>query len=215
MTISHYLLYLLLASLTIASPGPGVVLTLANTLKYGLKKSLYGIAGIALSMCFIAILASSGLGALLVALPNVFNALKIIGALYLFYLAWKLWNSQAEQLDKMENSKNISDKSLFKEAFMLTLSNPKALVFFTALFPQFINTVDRSYDQFVILIGTFCLLIVIIHFFYAISVSYVSKLFTKGQGMSFVNKFSSIMFTVFSVLLFKNAIESYQFNKSV
>lgn len=211
MTGNNYWLYLLVASLTIASPGPGVILTLSNTLKYGLYKSIYGILGITFGMLFIGILASSGLGALLLALPNIFNSLKIIGALYLLYLAWKIWTSKVKQIENKEKHKDVKNTYLFKDAFILTLSNPKPLVFFTAFFPQFINPSDTSYNQFMILISTFCFLIILIHFFYAAFATYANKLFFKENKMSLINEISSVIFMIFSFFLFKSAIESYKF----
>jgi threonine/homoserine/homoserine lactone efflux protein len=207
MSTSQFLLYIFVASLTIASPGPGVILTITNSIKYGFKYSVLGVFGIALGMLFISILAGSGLGALLLASPYLFTAIKYLGAFYLAYLAWRLWYSKEVSLDSDKLSREgLSPKGRFKQAFILTLSNPKAIVFFTALFPQFIDAHSSYLDQFLFLSITFCLLIVIIHLVYAAFSTYLGKFFVKSGNFNLINKISSVFFMVFSLALIKSAL---------
>ena len=155
-------LYILIASLTIASPGPGIILTLSNTLHYDLKKSIVGILGISSGMAVISIIAASGIGILITSFSILLITIKIIGAIYLFYLGVKLFRSNPRNINS-EKGLNIdipSNLKLFKEGFFISLLNPKPIVFFMALFPQFINLNNPIIIQFFILGIIFCILFI-------------------------------------------------------
>jgi threonine/homoserine/homoserine lactone efflux protein len=197
-----FYLYLVVASLTIASPGPGVVLSIANSIKHGVKSSIPGILGIALGMFLISIIASSGVGALVIASPTAFIALKYAGALYLIYLAVKLWTSNKIGLKNFSTKDECDEKSKkdrFIEGLTITLLNPKPMIFFIALFPQFISNKNSYTPQFAILSITFCLLIMIIHFSYAMFASRAGKWLSDKKGHRVINRASSLCFFVFAL----------------
>ena len=86
-------LYILIASLTIASPGPGVLLTLTNTLNYNLRNAMAGIIGVAVGMGVISIIAASSVGVMITTSQLTLLIVKGIGAAYLIYLGVKLFRS--------------------------------------------------------------------------------------------------------------------------
>lgn len=135
-------LYYIAAGTAIASPGPGVVLTLSNALRFGLRGALGGILGIATGSLFIAGLSATGLGVLLVTSPRVFAALKVAGALYLVYLAWRLWRA-APTAPAAEGGTASTTEAGFLDRYRggvtMQLANPQALAFFIALFPRFLE----------------------------------------------------------------------------
>ena len=81
--MASYGLFLILATLTVLSPGPGVVLTLSNALRHGWSGALPGILGIALGAFIVAGLSASSVGLILATSATAFTVLKFVGALYL------------------------------------------------------------------------------------------------------------------------------------
>lgn len=88
--MSLYLLFLVVAALTVLSPGPGVVMTLSNALRFGLRGAWGGILGLACGAGVVAALSASSLGLLLASLALAFTVAKWIGALYLIHCAYAL-----------------------------------------------------------------------------------------------------------------------------
>ena len=141
--MEQYLLYLLIVTITVASPGPGVILTLSNSIRYGIKPTLAGAFGIALGILIIAVVSATSLGVLLSTSAIAFTVLKYVGAAYLVYLGIKLWRSPAIKLSGDTEKEALPEDPQyayrFKEGFFVSLLNPKAIFFFMSLFPQFIN----------------------------------------------------------------------------
>ncbi|GAA0311180.1 LysE family translocator [Psychrobacter aestuarii] len=82
--------YLLIASATIASPGPGVVLSITNALTYDRRKTLCGIFGLSLGMLAVAIVSATSVGVLIATSKSAFLTLQIIGAFYILYMGSKM-----------------------------------------------------------------------------------------------------------------------------
>ena len=139
-----YLLFSVIAIATILSPGPGVLLTLTNSIRYGTKGAIGGIFGIAFGTFIVAGVSATSVGVILATSTIAFTIIKYIGAIYLIYLGIKLWNSETPKMDtENQTTKNI--KIQFLEGIMLQVTNPKAVFFFMSIFPQFINYFIRIY----------------------------------------------------------------------
>lgn len=155
--INEYLIYILLAVTIVAIPGPAVVLTIRNSIKYGYKISIAGILGNFVAMVIMATISALGLGAVVMASSTLFATVKIIGCVYLMYLGVKAWRSPLLKSEKnilpaYQNNKQVI--AVFKEGVWVGISNPKAIAFFTALFPQFIDPTRSFIPQFLTLILT-------------------------------------------------------------
>lgn len=96
--MNGFFAYVLIASLTIASPGPAIVLSISNSLKYGMKGALPGIIGVAGGMFLVALVSATSMGALLASSVTAFAIAKSIGAVYLIYLGIKLLRSSSIKL---------------------------------------------------------------------------------------------------------------------
>ncbi len=183
--MDNYFLFLVIAAATIASPGPGVILTISNSLKYGFLGAIAGISGVAAGMFFIALISATSLAVILATSAFAFALLKYIGAAYLIYLGLKQWLSSSE-IGVNEQAVTKSNKQKFTEGLFITLLNPKPIFFFLALFPQFINSAQSYPAQFLLLAATFSLLVVIIHCIYALFSNMAqSRLSTPGGGQAF------------------------------
>lgn len=196
--MESYLLYITIASATIASPGPGIVLTVSNSISYGFKGAVPGIAGVAIGMLCIAIMSATSLAVILATSALAFTVLKYIGAAYLIYLGIKMWCSSST-LNINSKGKIVSARKRFIDGFLITLLNPKPIFFFMALFPQFINPTKSYTFQFFALALTFSALVVIIHFCYALFSQSVRVRLSIPKGSQILNKISGGFYMFFGV----------------
>ncbi|WP_057084280.1 LysE family translocator [Dickeya solani] len=209
--MSQIYLYILIASLTIASPGPGVLLTLTNTLNYNLRSAFAGILGIAAGMGVISIIAASSLGIIITTSQFALVAVKVIGATYLIYLGVKLFRSTPKQVSEANPIEETlpSKVSRFRQGFFVSLFNPKPIVFFMALFPQFIRADKPFFWQFCLLSITFCALVILIHFIYGISAKTVKNKLATGKAFLYLNKVGGTVFMCFAIGLLTSVIMPY------
>ncbi|WDE06753.1 LysE family translocator [Thalassomonas viridans] len=154
MTLSSYFIYLSISIAASASPGPSVLLAASNGINYGREKALWGVAGHVSAILLLAIISATGLGAILLASPTAFTLLKYIGAAYLLYTGIKIWRSKSAVFLPGPRQAQASAFKLYRQSFMLALTNPKALMFFSALFPQFIQPEKALWPQFMLLAAT-------------------------------------------------------------
>lgn len=200
--MSNLLLYIAIASLTIVSPGPGILLTLSNTLHYRFLRATWGIAGVVSGMAIIGAIASSSLGIILVASPYALTVVKIVGAGYLLYLGMKLFKSKPKCLSKGEQSTGAPNGyKLFTEGFVITLFNPKPIIFFMALFPQFIDATQPMTLQFTVLTVVFCTLVFFIHLLYGCFATLIRRKLTGDSFFIVFNRIAGGIFMLFGTLL--------------
>jgi threonine/homoserine/homoserine lactone efflux protein len=136
------------------TPGPAVLFVLSSALKAGARKSIASNLGILAANIVYFALSATGIGALLLS-SRLFLAVKWIGAAYLIFLGLRLVIGHKEVVKASEETL-IDHKShhLFFDGFMVQISNPKAILFFSALLPQFINPHAAVVPQIVILGAT-------------------------------------------------------------
>ncbi len=139
-----YPLFLLMATATVLSPGPGVVMTLSNALKYGLQGAFGGILGVACGALVVAAISATSVGVILATSALAFTLLKFIGAAYLIYLGIRAWRTPAFAFQERSSSQAGFGRR-FMEGISLQLTNPKAIFFFLSVLPQFIDPAMRLY----------------------------------------------------------------------
>ncbi|MHC2148178.1 LysE family translocator [Pseudomonas sp. 210_17 TE3656] len=153
------LAYVLVAAIAIASPGPATLMAINNSLAYGPRSALWSSLGNACGLFCLSAAAMLGLGALLASSEWMFNVVKIAGAGYLFYLGAKQLFKRTPMLAAdVPGNQKVSKPSrlkLFKSAFLTAATNPKATMFFSALFPQFIDQSAALLPQFLLLTSIF------------------------------------------------------------
>ncbi|WP_137938361.1 LysE family transporter [Chitinivorax sp. B] len=195
-----YSLFLLMATATVFSPGPGVVMTLTNALRYGMRGTLGGILGIACGALVVAAISATSVGVLLAASALAFTVLKFVGAAYLIYLGIRLWRAPAFQFTE-QSAHHASFGRRFIEGLSLQLTNPKAIFFFLSVFPQFIDH-NRSYPiQFATLVLTYSTLVIIIHCTYATCARRAKNWLVSERGGRIVNKAAGATFVAFGAAL--------------
>ena len=157
MTLTTYLLYLAAVALLVLSPGPTMLMSITNAIGHGSPKAISSAAGSVTAVLGVMLLSSFGLGALLAASDTAFNGLKICGAAYLIYLGIKTFCSPVSSFDLPPGdlATQTSKLKFFSQGLLVGASNPKAILFFTAFFPQFLDTRQAWAPQFALLAGSF------------------------------------------------------------
>lgn len=202
--MSGLLVFITIAFLTLLSPGPGVLFTVTNSINYGVRTALFGISGLIIGMFVIAVISASGVGLIITSNPTIFTALKFIGAFYLMYLGYKNFSKKTPSQDLItdqQSDKNVSKSKLFYQGLLASLLNPKTIVFFIALFPQFIDIKKEILNQFLVLSLTFCLIGFLIHLVYANFSSIFKEKMLAGNNFSILNKISGAIFFLLAILL--------------
>jgi threonine/homoserine/homoserine lactone efflux protein len=123
------------------TPGPAVLFVVSQALQYGTRRSLFANLGILSANAFYFLLSAVGLGAVLLASHDLFAMIRYVGAAYLIYLglATIMGRGLAISTDQGVQDTSGTGWRLMGRGFMLQAANPKALLFFTALLPQFID----------------------------------------------------------------------------
>ena len=152
MTMKVLLAFAATEFLVSLTPGPAVFLVVSQGMKAGFKSSVRGALGIEATNVFYFFLSAIGLGAVLTASASLFQVVKYVGAAYLIYIGFKMLVSRGES-QHADGRAVASARSLklFWEGLVTQLSNPKAIVYFTALLPQFVTPGGRVFEQFVLL----------------------------------------------------------------
>ena len=151
MTTATLLLFAAVAFIAIATPGPTVLLALANGSRYGVRRALPGMLGAVLSDFVLVGAVALGLGALLAASEFWFSVLKWVGAAYLAWLGLRLIRSRGGFELPAEGSADPrhSSRSIFMKSFVVAVTNPKGYLFCSALLPQFIDPTGPQAPQYV------------------------------------------------------------------
>ncbi len=148
MTLDIWLLYIGTVLLFMATPGPSHLLMLSNSLASGFKRSTATAAGDLSANALQMIAASLGLAAALSSSQIIFEIIKWCGVGYLAFIGLRMILSKRSVL---ASASKRSLKSLYWQGFITSAANPKAVVFFAALFPQFISADASLLPQFLIL----------------------------------------------------------------
>ena len=200
MSVEIWLLYTVAAIGLSLTPGPNGLLALTHGMRYGLRPTVFTVAGGVCGFMLVIAVSMAGMGALLAASEQAFTIAKWIGGAYLVYLGIKTWRAPAPQV-KNESSAGSepgvsswqTSGQLMSQGFFVAASNPKALIFFAAFLPQFIDTAAPQLPQFLILGGTFG----VIEFIYELVLAGTAgrlapwlgrkgRLFNKAAGATFV-----------------------------
>lgn len=197
-----YLLFLLICLVATFSPGPAVFMVVRNSATYGLHKAMSGILGNVVAMLSMATLSAGGLSVVILTSEYLYLAIKILGGSYLIYLGIKSWRS-GKQLINTELSDNSpkSARRIFVESYIVGVTNPKAIAFYTALFPQFISSDQSILPQFAVLSLTFASLSFMALFSYALITTKCAPLFATSRINQVINRVAGTIFIGFGISL--------------
>jgi len=153
----NYFLFLQIILFLFITPGTPRVVIVSYSMNYGIQKCIWTALGDISANFLQATLVIFVIGSFFSENPVFLNIFKWVGAIYLLYLAYDIYNTRPVEI----NSKNIISKSFFsffKDGFIVAGTSPKAWMFFPLIFPQFINFETNYFIQFLILITTYVIL---------------------------------------------------------
>ncbi|WP_254658727.1 LysE family translocator [Marinomonas spartinae] len=182
---------------TTLSPGPNVLLVLKNSIQFGWKSAFITILGNLSCQFLIVCLVALGVGALLQTVPTWFLVMKIMGGTYLIYLGIKaLRSNKKSAFDAVDT--NVTQKkaggALFVEAFLVSASNPKTLIFLSAFLPQFLTLDSPAYQQFSVMFVTICAIVTCVHIGYAFGIARLGKRFSLKNMEAKISKVTGGLF---------------------
>ena len=158
LTLSSFLYFLLLCTTLAFSPGPMTLLLLSLGLKDGLRRSLPAQFGASVSYLVSILIFAVGFSELIKDYPLITRIIQVVGVAYILYLAYKQWTSSGVTI-KTNDATPENARSLFGKGLLTGLSTPKAIILFSAVFPQFAAIGQGSAAADIAILGlTFLLL---------------------------------------------------------
>ncbi|HZS81774.1 MAG TPA: LysE family translocator [Stellaceae bacterium] len=156
-----YLAFILATSILILMPGPNVALIVANSVAYGTRYGFLTVAGTSSAQLVQLALTALGMTAVLGVLAAWFEWIRWAGVLYLLYLGIKAWRAKPVDLARTE-AQPKSFRAIYARGLLVSLTNPKTLLFYSAFFPQFVVMNDRVDAQIAILAATFLVIAILL-----------------------------------------------------
>jgi homoserine/homoserine lactone efflux protein len=183
------------------SPGAGAIQSMASGLRHGLLRSYWSIAGQELGLVVQLTLVVLGIGAVVASSVIAFTVIKVAGAVYLLYLAIRQWRAAGGALaDKVGRSEVRPGLPLLARGFLVNATNPKALVFYLAVVPQFVAPNAPLVAQYVVIGATFVAVDVVVMSVYAgLAARLLAVL--NARRRRYVDRVFSVLFATAAVLL--------------
>lgn len=197
MNFEIFLMYCIVSFFYIISPGPAVFLAISNGMTTNSRIVAISSLGNIVGLSLLSTISILGLGALLVTSSIVFMIVKVIGASYLIFLGikqFKITKSQSVLPDRVESQRLKKDSAYFYEGFFLASTNPKPILFFTAIFPQFLNVENPVLPQFIVMTITFMSISFLSLFSYGYISKSAKKIFSNETGMAWFHRVTGGLF---------------------
>lgn len=176
--------FVLSVSALAISPGPDNIFVLMQSVVHGKKYGLATVAGLMTGCIIHTTLVAFGVSVIIKENPSIFLGIKILGAAYLLFLAYKVFKSSADIAMNSDQIQKKTPAQLFRVGFLMNVLNPKVTIFFLALFPGFLfsDTVS-SVIQFYVLGGLFILTSFIIFSSIALLGGTISEKIQNNKGI--------------------------------
>ncbi len=204
MTTQSWLIYLTLVFVATSTPGPAVLFIMTHSTLHGWRKAVFAALGNIVGLFCLGVIAVTGLGTILQTSEVIFKLIKYAGAVYLIYLGIKLFLQKDVDFSAMNNqgvSRDVSAFKTFFQALGVAVSNPKAIVFLTALFPQFININEALIPQFSVLITILMVFSFSFLMSYALLAHKIKAWLTRPNRVKVFYRTSGSIFVGFGLLL--------------
>jgi len=192
MPITNFSLFLSITFIVSASPGPVMLSCMSNGARLGLRKACVGMMAASLGNLLLVLLSALGLGFIISQNDLLFNGLKWLGAGYLVFLGAQIIRAPiTESPEAMPLL--TSTRSVWWNSFFIAVSNPKGLIYFGALFPQFINYQQPLALQFLVLTITFLVTDLLWMLIYAIAGNKIMRWLKAPKHQKLFNSISGLV----------------------
>ena len=223
-----------------ATPGPNMLLAFQYGMNYGVKRTLWTLAGLSLGLGILLLSALLGLDAISRQSPWLLTIIKALGAFYLIYLGISSWRDAGDgslMRDAREMSEEVaadypatlqttpdtpmpssasaalkaspSDMTLFRTGVWVSLSNPKAILFFAAFFPKFISFSAPLWPQYLVLTLGFFLSETIWQIIYTVGGKKLASWLDVGHRLMWLNRSCGVIFIIIAAALLADVINSF------
>ncbi|KQY09433.1 threonine transporter RhtB [Mycobacterium sp. Root135] len=202
MALEMWLAFVVAAILIAISPGAGAIQAMATGMTHGVRRGYWSIAGMEVGLMLQLALVAVGLGAAVASSVVAFNVVKWIGVLYLVYLAVRQWRSVTTDLrTKIGTTVDGGRLRLLTRGFLVNATNPKSLVFFLAVLPQFVVPTAPLLPQYLAIGMTMVAVdLVVMGLYTGLAVRLVEWLHTPRQ-QTILNRVFSGLFATAAVVL--------------
>lgn len=203
MALHTWWLFVVTVFFVSATPGPNMLHVMARSVELGVVRSMAAMAGCFVAVCSLLTASALGLTALLLAIPGVFDVLRYAGAAYLLYLGYKSWTASSAPIDIGEGELPSAPSALrvFRSAFAIGISNPKALLFAAAFLPQFIDAAHPKVPQFMIMVATFGVIEISWYFIYALGGRSIAGYLTRPALKRAFDRLTGGIFVAFGLAM--------------
>jgi homoserine/homoserine lactone efflux protein len=151
---SLWITYFVATLVLSVTPGPGVFSSISSGLHHGFRLGLWNGVGMQAANLLVVLVVSLGLGAILLASETLFTVVKWAGVAYLVYLGIVTWRAPARGFEEDRGDHETTARGVFMRGFWVNATNPKGIIFFAAILPQFIDTARPQLAQYAILAAT-------------------------------------------------------------
>lgn len=173
--------------LAAAMPGPGIAAIVARALGSGTRTTVPMIAGYILGDLLFLTFAVLGLSVIAAKFGTFFMVIKYIGAAYLLFIAYRLWTDEIKSED-IGVEKSGSPWRMFLAGLLVTLGNPKVIVFYLALLPQFVDLAVLSVQDFLALAGVIAVVLGSVLLFYVVMAAKARSFFRSKKARKTLNR---------------------------
>ena len=223
--MSHlFALFLVTSLANIVTPGLGVAIIVIMAAEYGWRRMFWGSLGVALGITALFTIALSGVGVVIAASPALFAAIKLAGAVFIFYMAWQTWRKPVVDFGRLERSRTNPggadcaqaeqakprtdfDRGLFGKCFIISLTNPQPIVFGVSVLPQFIDPTKPYVEQAALMIAVYTVLVFVVMEIYAMAASRARVFLLKGKGPLIMKRVSAGVFVLIGLAVLASTVK--------
>ena len=195
-----FIAYVFTVLALMSTPGPSHLLMLSNSASNGFRRSMATAAGDLSANMLQMLAAGLGLSTLIMAAPKAFIVIKFAGVLYLAWLGIQILRKSFDPRRENNLAPRTSLKRLYMQGFITSATNPKAVVFFAALFPQFITNTSAFWPQFIALSAAYIFIDGAFLSFYGFAASRLRR-FTASNASKWVDRLGGIGILIAALLL--------------
>jgi len=191
MDLQLYLALVIATTIMILIPGPSVMLTVGHALSFGWRASLATVAGATAGIGVQVAVALAGMTSLMLFLADWFELVRWAGVAYLVYLGIRAWRAPADDDGTLVPTRG---RSLFLQGLIVTIPNPKSLIFLAAFLPQFIDPAAEPVLQAAVIGITFLVIAFVFTAFWAVLADRARRLFRSRRAALVRNRLTGTLF---------------------
>jgi len=204
MSLQNWWVFVVATFFVSAMPGPNMLHVMTQSMRHGFVRAFATMAGCMLALLLLFGVSAMGMSALLSALPELLTAIKLAGAAYLVWIGIKSWRDDSAPVELSGEASAgpvLRPADLFRSGFLISISNPKALIFAAAFFPQFVSPALPKAPQFAILVATFVVIETAWYMTYATGGRTLARYLKRPEWQRLVNRVSGALFIAFGLSL--------------